>query len=203
MDGYNLPLAIQAVLSEKTINPISSNRTNPVCIGSVGYLAPVAWDPYAGGKDFLNTSASNPLPFDNTTTGNQISAWCPSDLQLNPPDGNSKTRPAFDPCLSACAKYQKSEYCCSGKYGSAKKCGPNYYARAAKSVCPDAYSYAFDDKKSTFTVPTGSGFEIIFCPTGRSTTIQNTLSGSAFQVTSAVGRSILAAVMVAIANVVV
>lgn len=33
-------------------------------------------------------------------------------------------------------------------------------------MCPDAYSYAYDDLLSTFTVPTGKGFEITFCPGG-------------------------------------
>lgn len=35
-------------------------------------------------------------------------------------------------------------------------------------MCPDAYSYAYDDLLSTFTVPTGKGFEITFCPGGAS-----------------------------------
>jgi len=40
-----------------------------------------------------------------------------------------------------------------------------------KSVCPDAYSYAFDDQTSTFIIPSGAGFQVIFCPGGRSTNI--------------------------------
>ena len=42
---------------------------------------------------------------------------------------------------------------------------------AAKAVCPDAYSYAYDDQTSTFIISQGPGFEVIFCPGGRSTTI--------------------------------
>lgn len=38
-------------------------------------------------------------------------------------------------------------------------------------MCPDAYSYAYDDLLSTFTVPTGKGFEITFCPGGVSSDI--------------------------------
>ena len=41
-------------------------------------------------------------------------------------------------------------------------------------VCPDAYSYAYDDSTSTFGIPSGGGFEVVFCPTGRSTTILRT-----------------------------
>ena len=40
-------------------------------------------------------------------------------------------------------------------------------------MCPDAYSYAFDDETSTFIIPQGGGFEIVFCPPGRSTNILN------------------------------
>jgi Thaumatin family len=178
VDGYNLPLAIQVILPSKTHSPnaTKANETNPMCIGSVDYLAPETWNPYANGAKYLSTSSSNPLPFDNTTTASQVSSWCPSDLQQNP---SGSTRPPFNPCLSACVKYQTSEYCCSGKHASAKKCGPNYYAMAAKSVCPDAYSYAFDDKSSTFAVPMGTGFEVIFCPVGRSTMIQKALGNAA------------------------
>ena len=33
---------------------------------------------------------------------------------------------------------------------------------------------AFDDQTSTFIIPSGAGFEVIFCPGGRSTTILTT-----------------------------
>jgi hypothetical protein len=38
-------------------------------------------------------------------------------------------------------------------------------------VCPDAYSYAYDDQTSTFIIPQGGGFEVVFCPAGRSSNI--------------------------------
>lgn len=43
-------------------------------------------------------------------------------------------------------------------------------------MCPDAYSYAFDDQTSTFIIPSGGGWEIVFCPAGRSTTILATFT---------------------------
>jgi len=52
-------------------------------------------------------------------------------------------------------------------------------------VCPDAYSYAYDDSTSTFGVPSGAGFEVVFCPTGRSTTILRTLGSQLSQLTQA------------------
>lgn len=35
---------------------------------------------------------------------------------------------------------------------------------------------AFDDQTSTFIIPAGAGFEVVFCPGGRSTTILNSES---------------------------
>jgi hypothetical protein len=176
VDGYNLPLAIQVIPNGKAAP--SANTTNPSCVGSVQNLASVGFNPYSASsktdQTFLGTSSSNPLPFDNTVTSKTVATWCPPDLQTSPVNGGTEHAP-FDPCLSACAKYNKAEYCCTGKHNTAKKCGPNYYSKMAKSICPDAYSYAYDDKSSTFAVPMGAGFEIIFCPGGRSTIIQKTL----------------------------
>jgi hypothetical protein len=149
-------------------------------------LAAIGFNPYnttIEDQQFLGTSRSNPLPFDTTITSKKVSTWCPPDLQISPVSGGSEHAP-FDPCLSACSKYNKAQYCCTGKYDSAKKCGPSYYSKAAKAICPDAYSYAFDDGSSTFAVPTGAGFEIIFCPGGRSTVIQKTLGKSSAAVIS-------------------
>ena len=56
------------------------------------------------------------------------------------PDDNIQ-RPAFDPCYSACAKYNNAADCCTGHHGSPSTCQPSDYSKAAKGVCPDAYSY--------------------------------------------------------------
>lgn len=57
----------------------------------------------------------------------------------------------------------------------------------AKSVCPDAYSFAFDDATSTFIVPAGGGWEVVFCPAGRSTDILATFGDILSQVASGHG----------------
>lgn len=112
-----------------------------------------------------------------------ITHWCPFDLLVFPPPKQPRdsvafwypddhlSRPLLSPCLSACAKWNKPQDCCAGKWDDPKKCKPSLYSRKAKKICPDAYSYAYDDKLSTFTVPTGQGFEITFCPGGESTNI--------------------------------
>lgn len=40
---------------------------------------------------------------------------------------------------------------------------------------------AFDDQTSTFIIPSGGGFEVVFCPPGRSSTILATLSSQLHQ----------------------
>lgn len=166
-----------------SLDDIPPNLTNPSCVASVGDLAGSNFNPYSGqgSQIFLGTNSSFPLPFDTKVSSSDVADWCPWDLQVSPPsspgDGvypypdTNIARPPFNPCYSACAKYNEDQYCCNGKYNSPNSCNPNYYAKAAKSVCPDAYSYAYDDQSSTFIIPSGAGFEVVFCPGGRSTNI--------------------------------
>ncbi|KAF2421115.1 Osmotin, thaumatin-like protein [Tothia fuscella] len=171
VDGYNLPLAIRAIFDTSDPTKIwpKANESNPSCVGGVQGLAPIGFNPYANNKQqFLGTSSSDPLPFDNKTSTKDISSWCPSDLLIKSAQ-EGKNNPQFKPCLSACSKTGSKYFCCTQDYNTPKKCGSNYYSRAAKKVCPDAYSFAYDDDTSTFSVPTGAGFEVIFCPGGRST----------------------------------
>lgn len=54
----------------------------------------------------------------------------------------------FDSCLSACSKFNTDEYCCRGAFGTPDKCVANQYSKSVKAVCPDAYSFAYDDHVS-------------------------------------------------------
>jgi len=73
-------------------------------------------------------------------------------------------------CLSACTKFHNQEYCCpnGSPFGSAQACKASSYAHHFKQRCPDAYSYAFDDEKSTFACRSApgkqSGYLTTFCP---------------------------------------
>ncbi|OAE29327.1 hypothetical protein AXG93_3102s1540 [Marchantia polymorpha subsp. ruderalis] len=42
--------------------------------------------------------------------------------------------------------------------------GPTDSTKLWKSACYDAYSYNFDDATSTFVCPTGTDYEVAFCP---------------------------------------
>ncbi|KAI9783115.1 MAG: hypothetical protein M1839_004284 [Geoglossum umbratile] len=191
VDGYNLNMAIMFLAVESgnsTLATIPPNLTNPSCVASTSGLAAVPYSPYSGSSQasVLGTNASFPLPFENVVSSKEVSRWCPWDLQLLPPskpgDGvypypdDNIPRPVFDPCFSACSKFNKPADCCTGEWDNPTKCRPGMYSRNVKKVCPDAYSYAFDDQTSTFIIPSGGGFEIAFCPSGRSTNILATAS---------------------------
>ncbi|KAK3903689.1 Osmotin, thaumatin-like protein [Staphylotrichum tortipilum] len=202
VDGYNLPLAIIHHAPPNT--PSTTNMTNPACIASPNYLPPLtATDPS------LSTT-----PFEQTQTPAALSTWCPPSLRKpfpHPPSPNVTTVPphphqqphqtaphdtspgdwalGFQPCLSSCSATGSPADCCTGRFGSPEACRPGAYSAAAKRVCPDAYSYAFDDGESTFVVAGGAGgpgaagggvggggngvgWEVRFCPKGwRSTEI--------------------------------
>ncbi|KAI9887493.1 MAG: hypothetical protein M1823_000672 [Watsoniomyces obsoletus] len=188
VDGYNVPMGI-AVLTTRwghgsTVD-VPPNESNVACVGTASLMAESSYDPYGGGEVetpwVLGTNASHPLPFELEQSLEFVSRWCPWDLLVNPPtrpeDGvytypdTDIHRPHFTPCYSACAKYNSPSDCCTGEYGSPSTCKPSSYSKNAKAICPDAYSYAYDDEASTFAVPEGVGFEVVFCPLGRSTNI--------------------------------
>ncbi|KAI4129949.1 MAG: hypothetical protein LQ347_003565 [Umbilicaria vellea] len=185
VDGYNLPMAIVSLNNESgiaSLMDIPPNLTNPICIATAAQLAErgSTLDQYLGSND------SYPLPLEQSVSYDFVQSWCPWDLQLSPPTTSANgvypypdgtlDRPAFNPCYSACGKYNYAHDCCVEPYNSASTCKPSTYSNMAKKVCPDAYSYAFDDQTSTFIVPSGGGFEVIFCPAGRSSNILATSS---------------------------
>jgi Thaumatin family len=195
VDGYNIPIGI-VYLGSASGNSNNSdfppNLTNPVCIGTAALLT----DPGDAPDAYLGSnSTSYPLPLEHTVSQSAVQDWCPWDLQLAPPqkpgDGvypypdDNIQRPLFNPCYSACTKWNSPQYCCTGKYNSPGSCSPSFYSTQAKMVCPDAYSYAYDDQTSTFGIPSGGGFEVVFCPTGRSTTILKTLGSQLSQLAQA------------------
>lgn len=180
VDGYNLPVGIISLLGltgNSSLADIPPNLTNPVCIGTSSLLANVA-----DAQDVtFGTNSTYPIPLEQAVTQNFIQQWCPWPLQLTPPqkpgDGiypypdDNIQRPIFNPCLSACANWNKPEFCCTGKHSTPATCSPSQYSTQAKRICLDAYSYAYDDQSSTFIIPQGGGFEVVFCPSGRSSNI--------------------------------
>lgn len=167
---------------------IPPNLTNAACIATAGWL----YDSNTTGTFYSNSSF--PIPLETAKTNDSLDDWCPwPNLAFPPtkpgngiypyPDDNIK-RPAFSPCKSACAATGRDKDCCIGKYHDPHICKPSTYSRNVKAVCPDAYSFAFDDQQSTFIIPKGGGWEIIMCPTGRSTNILRQLSAEMYELAS-------------------
>jgi hypothetical protein len=187
VDGYNLPVGIN-YLPAKNTSFIPPNLTNCACIATAGWLSANS----AIGSYYSNSTY--PVPLEPDETNKSIEDWCPWPLLAYPPkkpgdgvypypDDNVK-RPEFSPCNSACAATGSDKDCCTGKYHNPNKCKPSLYSRSIKAICPDAYSYAYDDKTSTFSIPKGGGFEIIMCPSGRSTNILQQLGPELDSLTS-------------------
>jgi hypothetical protein len=174
VDGYNLPMGIVYHPADN-LTWVPPNLVNPTCIATTGMLS----EPARSGYTYTNSTY--PMPYEPSQTNSDVSNWCPWGLQafpqLKPGDGvypypdDSLQRPVFDPCLSACAATNTPEDCCTGDYNDPNLCPHGSYSAAAKAICPDAYTYAFDDQTSTFIIPSGGGWEVIFCPVGRSTNI--------------------------------
>lgn len=174
VDGYNLPMGINYIPAKNTTF-IPPNLTNVACIATPGWL----YKPNQTGTYYSNSSF--PVPLEDSESNDSIKDWCPWPLLAFPPkkpgDGvypypdDDVKRPVFSPCNSACAATGKDSDCCVGKWHDPNKCKPGRYSNSIKSICPDAYSFAFDDQKSTFIVPKGGGWEVVMCPKGRSTNI--------------------------------
>ncbi|XP_019236594.1 PREDICTED: uncharacterized protein LOC109216841 [Nicotiana attenuata] len=86
-----------------------------------------------------------------------VNGNCPTELQVLDNSGKVVA------CKSACAQFNKPEYCCTGDHATPQTCPPTHYSQLFKNACPSAYSYAYDDASSTFTC-SGSDYLITFCP---------------------------------------
>uniref|UniRef100_A0A0D9VFL3 Thaumatin-like protein n=1 Tax=Leersia perrieri TaxID=77586 RepID=A0A0D9VFL3_9ORYZ len=150
------------------------------CTGGGG-VPPATWAEFTlngnGGMDFYDVSLVDgfnlPMlvtPQGATTTagGNCVptgceadlnAGACPADLRVSAPGGGVVA------CKSACEAFRSDQYCCKGMYEDPNTCFPSNYSQVFKSACPKAYSYAYDDKMSTFTCPgTATTYNITFCP---------------------------------------
>ncbi|XP_034197146.1 glucan endo-1,3-beta-glucosidase-like [Prunus dulcis] len=128
--------------------------------------------PAGGGQDFYDVSlvdgfnlAMSVTPQGGTgdcktaTCPGNVNAVCPSELQKKGSDGSVVA------CLSACVKFGEPWYCCTPPQNTPETCPPTNYSQIFDDQCPDAYSYAYDDK-SLFTCSGGPNYLITFCPPG-------------------------------------
>ena len=112
----------------------------------------------SGGNDFYDVSLVDGfnLPLSITPQGAAScqSTSCPENVN----DGRVIA------CKSACLALNQPQYCCAGAFSTPATCPPTNYSMIFKNQCPQASSYAYDDKTSTFTCPTGANYLITFCP---------------------------------------
>ncbi|XP_065881255.1 thaumatin-like protein 1b [Euphorbia lathyris] len=87
-----------------------------------------------------------------------LNGLCPSELKVSSTDGGGVA------CKSACEAFRQPEYCCNGAFATPDTCKPSSYSEIFKKACPSAYSYAYDDKTSTFTC-NSADYLLTFCPT--------------------------------------
>ncbi|CAK9162086.1 unnamed protein product [Ilex paraguariensis] len=83
---------------------------------------------------------------------------CPAGMRVARANGSEIVA-----CKSACEAFGDPMYCCSENYNTPDTCQPSIYSTFFKHACPRSYSYAYDDKTSTFTCA-GADYIIIFCP---------------------------------------
>ncbi|XP_022986141.1 thaumatin-like protein 1b isoform X2 [Cucurbita maxima] len=89
-----------------------------------------------------------------------LNGACPSELRVARGGGRGGSSVA---CRSACEAFNAPQFCCSEAFSTPDTCRPSVYSEFFKHACPRSYSYAYDDKTSTFTCASAD-YLIIFCP---------------------------------------
>ncbi|XWS55903.1 hypothetical protein CRYUN_Cryun09bG0040000 [Craigia yunnanensis] len=113
-----------------------------------GFNLPLSLAPQLGGS-----GGCTPI---NCTAN--VNAICPQELQVKGSDGSIVA------CKSACLAFNQPQYCCTAAFNTPQTCPPTNYSNIFKSQCPQAYSYAYDDKTALATCTGGANYVITFCP---------------------------------------
>ncbi|KAF8104212.1 hypothetical protein N665_0176s0023 [Sinapis alba] len=87
-----------------------------------------------------------------------LNGSCPNDQRVM--DGGNNVVA----CKSACAAFNKPEYCCTGAFDKPETCPPTELSKIFKAACPRAYSYAYDDRNTSLFTCTNANYSIVFCP---------------------------------------
>ncbi|KAK7285198.1 hypothetical protein RJT34_19959 [Clitoria ternatea] len=85
-----------------------------------------------------------------------LNAYCPSSLVV---ERNDKVVG----CKSACLVAKSDRYCCTGDFADPAKCKPTMFAHLFKTICPHAYTFAYDDS-SVLKTCKAPRYVITFCP---------------------------------------
>ncbi|KAK7345478.1 hypothetical protein VNO77_16082 [Canavalia gladiata] len=112
-----------------------------------GFNIPMSVSPQGGSGDCKTSTCSK-----------NINTACPAELQQKGSDGN------VIGCKSACLAFGGEQYCCTGNHNKPETCPPTKFSQFFEQQCPEAYSYAYDDKNSTFTCTNRPDYVITLCP---------------------------------------
>ncbi|KAI4323646.1 hypothetical protein L6164_023235 [Bauhinia variegata] len=104
-----------------------------------------------------------------------VNVECPAELMVY----SDNQRANVVGCMSACAAFNSSQFCCKGDHNTHETCPPTNYSQFFKTACPRAYSYAFDDEDNTSTC-SQADYTITFCP------VSNSRTGSSLLATKSV-----------------
>ncbi|CAN4095840.1 unnamed protein product [Withania somnifera] len=66
-------------------------------------------------------------------------------------------------CKSACLATNSPKYCCTGEFANKNTCKPTAFSQLFKTICPRAYSYAFDESTGLKSCK-APRYLITFCP---------------------------------------
>ncbi|CAK9138465.1 unnamed protein product [Ilex paraguariensis] len=141
--------------------------TSLKCVGSGETPASLAEFTFAA-FDFYDVSLVDGFNLPLAVTpisgkGNCTIAGCTGDLRTNCPSELAvKARGKVVGCRSACDVFNTDQYCCRGAYGNSAECQPTNYSKKFKEACPNAYSYAYDDRSSIYTC-LATDYVITFC----------------------------------------
>ncbi|CAI5455327.1 unnamed protein product [Caenorhabditis angaria] len=134
-----------ASLAEFTLNGHGGQNFYDVSLVD-GYNLPVLIDP-RGGSNCKRAGGCH----------SDVNQKCPGNLSVK--GKNDRTVG----CKSGCLGYNTDQECCRGAFGTPDKCHRSKTAEIFKSACPTAYSYAYDDKTSTFTCQNRASYIVQFC----------------------------------------
>ncbi|MQM15655.1 hypothetical protein Taro_048601 [Colocasia esculenta] len=123
-----------------------------------------------GGKDFYDVSNVDgfniPVAVAPQGGSGQCGApSCPVDVNSRCPQQLQAVQGGqVVGCKSACLAFNTDRDCCRGQFGTPDTCPPTDYSKVFKDACPQAYSYAYDDRTSTFTCSGPASYLVTFCP---------------------------------------
>jgi Thaumatin family len=138
-----------ATLAEFTLWPQSSGEVSFWDVSLVdGFNVPIAIHPSPTGPTTQCTWNINNVPSE-----------CPQGLIF-------RANGTIVGCNSACGVFGLANYCCTGVYSMPSTCVPTSFSRQFKNRCPQAYSYAYDDRGSLAesVLPENTNFAVTFCP---------------------------------------